>query len=277
MNYKYLCLLAIFKNEAHILKEWVEHYIKEGVDHFFLINNNSTDNFYEVLLPYIDKGIVTLHNDERYFSQIAIYNDYINVCKQYKWLIVCDLDEFIYARNEFKRIKQYLKVLDDSVSQVSIPWKIYGSNGFNTIDKKQPSSVIKTFTKRINYDKHDNFQGVIRDADNKYSFNKCIVRTNKLLKFGIHDHFTTDNNRITADNKKNICPTNEAFSKIDEVILQESKLHLNHYAIQSFEWFMRIKATRGDNTTSNHTSTRNEGYFFAFDNCLLYTSPSPRD
>jgi hypothetical protein len=26
---------AIFKNEEHILKEWIEHYIHHGADHFF--------------------------------------------------------------------------------------------------------------------------------------------------------------------------------------------------------------------------------------------------
>ena len=33
------CIVAIFKNESHILEEWIQHYIKEGVQHFYLINN----------------------------------------------------------------------------------------------------------------------------------------------------------------------------------------------------------------------------------------------
>ena len=41
----YLSILAIFKNEAMNLKEWIEHYILNGVEHFYLINNGSTDNF----------------------------------------------------------------------------------------------------------------------------------------------------------------------------------------------------------------------------------------
>ena len=40
-----LSLIAIFKNESHILKEWIEHYINEGVDKFYLIDNGSTDNY----------------------------------------------------------------------------------------------------------------------------------------------------------------------------------------------------------------------------------------
>ena len=35
----YLSVLGIFKNEAHIFAEWIEHYLTEGVDHFFLVDN----------------------------------------------------------------------------------------------------------------------------------------------------------------------------------------------------------------------------------------------
>ena len=44
-----LCLVAIFKNESHILKEFITHYIKQGVDHFFLIDNGSNDNYSDIL------------------------------------------------------------------------------------------------------------------------------------------------------------------------------------------------------------------------------------
>jgi hypothetical protein len=245
MPYKYLCLLAVFKNEAHILKEWVEHYIKEGVDKFFLINNNSTDNFYDILSPYINNGIVTLNSDNRSHSQIAIYNDYINVCKQYKWVIVCDLDEFIYARKSFKRIKKYLKTLNNNVSQVCIPWKMFGSNGYDSYDKPQPSSVIHSFTKR----QHN--KGLINS--------KSIVRTEFLSRFDIHEHHVNGGIQYNELNNKN-------FMAINEDILQNTCLHLNHYAIQSFEWFMRVKVTRGDNASSSANNIRNEEYFRAYDN-----------
>ena len=39
------------------IKVWLEHYINQGVDIFYLINNNSDDNPLDILQPYIDKGI----------------------------------------------------------------------------------------------------------------------------------------------------------------------------------------------------------------------------
>ena len=57
-----LSIGAIFCNEAPSLKEWLDHYINRNVDHFYLINDNSNDNFKEVLDPYIQKGYITLFN-----------------------------------------------------------------------------------------------------------------------------------------------------------------------------------------------------------------------
>ena len=55
-----LCLVAIFKNESHILKEWIEHYLNQGVDKIFLVDNGSTDSYYSILQPYISTGKVDL-------------------------------------------------------------------------------------------------------------------------------------------------------------------------------------------------------------------------
>jgi len=33
-------------------------FLKEWVDHFFLCDNNSKDNSFEVIKPYIEKGLI---------------------------------------------------------------------------------------------------------------------------------------------------------------------------------------------------------------------------
>lgn len=257
-----LCLVAIFKNESHIIKEWIDHYLYQGVDRFFLIDNDSTDNYKESLQLYHQVEVVI---DKDRYSQIESYNKHtLEKCKEYDWVIVCDLDEFIYARKGFKTIKDYLQTIDDSISQIFIPWKIFGSNGYNTIDKDQPNSVIQSFTKRINYDKENDFQGVIKEGNIKYSLTKCIVRTKYLLRFEVHGHWTSITNSITTDNENHI-HKNNCFSKIDEQILENSALHLNHYVIQSFQWFMKVKSIRGDVNSIYNNTCRNETYFANFD------------
>lgn len=71
----YLSVGAIFKNEAHILEEWIQHYLAEGVDHFYLIDNGSTDNFMEILNRYTDK--VTLYSDDTRYRQDERYAQHV--------------------------------------------------------------------------------------------------------------------------------------------------------------------------------------------------------
>ena len=56
----FLSICTVFKDEAPYLKEWIEYHKLLGVEHFRLYNNDSIDNYQEVLRPYIEKGEVTL-------------------------------------------------------------------------------------------------------------------------------------------------------------------------------------------------------------------------
>ena len=41
--------LSIFKNETMNLKLWIEHYLWQGIEHFYLIDNGSDDNPLSIL------------------------------------------------------------------------------------------------------------------------------------------------------------------------------------------------------------------------------------
>jgi hypothetical protein len=260
-----LCLIAIFKNESHILKEWIEHYLKQGVDKFFLVDNGSTDEYYSILEPYITSGKVELIKDDKKHAQAELYNKYfLNKCRRYEWAIVCDLDEFIYGRKYCNSIKDFLGKIHNKFSQVFIPWKMFGANGFDTMDKEQPSSVISAFTKRINNNdtKNNKFRSFIYKGTVKYIYSKTIIRTKYLLKIGIHRSETSNTNYLTSYISKNDhINENKDFTEINENIIENSALHLNHYAIQSLDWFMSVKATRGDINAAKNENVRNNAYF----------------
>ena len=56
-----LAICAMFKNEAPWLKEWIlYHHEVLKVDHFYLYNNDSTDQYKEILQPFIDQQWVEL-------------------------------------------------------------------------------------------------------------------------------------------------------------------------------------------------------------------------
>ena len=71
-----LCLVAIFKNESSIMKEYIEHYINQGIDKFFMIDNGSDDNYLDIIQPYIDNNKIELVIDKNKHMQIEHYNNY---------------------------------------------------------------------------------------------------------------------------------------------------------------------------------------------------------
>ena len=92
-----LCL--IFKNEAPFLKEWIDYHRTIGVDHFYLYNNNSTDNYQDVLKDYVDQGIVTLIEFPYDHAQMKAYEHCLEHYKtETNWIGFFDADEFICPR-----------------------------------------------------------------------------------------------------------------------------------------------------------------------------------
>ena len=82
---------AMFKNESWTLKEWVEHYKYHGVDHIYLVDDFSDDDYLPILQPYIDEGYVTLFKSdvsERFVGrQIHITNKYLlPIATESKWI-----------------------------------------------------------------------------------------------------------------------------------------------------------------------------------------------
>lgn len=255
----YLTLFAQFKNEAHILKEWTRHYIEQGVDLFWLVNNNSTDDF-RVQLGEVPPHCLRLCDDSRLHAQRTILLENFRLIRgQSEWLMFCDLDEFIYARRGFSSISDYLKSLDDDVAAVYVPWKLFGSSG----QRKQPASVRKSFLHRAHYEVGSQGQGMIRP---NRIFSKYIVRCSAVEQLYIHFCMTSGGREITSDGKLHRgVGDRKAYAKINEAVLRNSCLHLNHYAIQSKEFFFGVKASRGDVDHSSKDAVRDQAYFEAFD------------
>ena len=63
----YLAVCAIAKNEGPYFQEWIEWHRKQGVEKFYIYDNESTDGTREVLEPYIASGLV----DYTYFPEDA--------------------------------------------------------------------------------------------------------------------------------------------------------------------------------------------------------------
>jgi hypothetical protein len=249
-----LLVLALFRNESHVLAEWVEHYLTEGATAIHLINNNSTDDFLSPLQDFIASGIVTLHHDTRQHCQRQIYNEHLQRLRsQCRWLLVCDLDEFIYARGSGLRISDLLKAQPMNVSCIHLPWKMFGSSG----RERQPKSVRSGFVSRANADAPHpckTSEGGIPG--------KTIARASRIRSLDVHTCNLSWGRRILPNGE----PADRgSFQTISEAALATHPLHLNHYAIQSLELFRAVKMTRGDGVDKDYDRFRDLDYFRRYD------------
>jgi hypothetical protein len=143
-NYKYnVCLCGIFKNEAKFLDEWIQFHVVVGIDHFYLYNNNSNDNYAKILKPYIEKGIVDLIDWPFNHSQMDAYEDCYNKHRQdTNWLTFIDVDEFICPIST-NNIKSWLASYKNYPG-VAVHWKQFGSNG--KLEHNDNELVIEQYT-----------------------------------------------------------------------------------------------------------------------------------
>ena len=241
-----LSVCAIFKNEAHVLNEWISHHLKEGVDHFYLIDNGSSDEYQPILEKYTD--VVTLFVDDAKHSQERLYNKYVLPLKEdSELMMIIDLDEFVYSRKEFSTIPAFLSSLPENFSSISMPMKLFGSSGHIV----QPPTVVPHFLYRM-----DTF-------DEHLGWWKQIVRANVLSKIRTHDHDVSSGLKLRSD----LTPFHNTLlsQPMDEettcAFFQNAFVHINHYKIQSFNWFKEIKCTRGAANCKQEENLRNEEYF----------------
>ena len=119
-----ICL--IFKNEAPFLKEWIEYHLLIGIKHFYLYNNNSSDNYMEVLKPYLEANIVTLIDWPYEQSQRQAYkNAWETFKKECNWMCFLDADEFI-CMNTYDNINEWLNKFS-KYPAVHIYWRMFGT------------------------------------------------------------------------------------------------------------------------------------------------------
>ena len=122
-------ICAVFKNEAMYLREWIEFNHLVGVEHFYLYNNNSDDDYVSVLKPYVKNGMVTLLDWPYNQKQMECYEACIEKFSgETKWLGFIDVDEFIVPKST-DSIYEFLQPFEKKAGSVNIYWKLFGTSG----------------------------------------------------------------------------------------------------------------------------------------------------
>jgi len=216
MLYK-LAVGALFKNEGHVMKEWIEHYLFHGVEHFYLIDDGSTDFGVAILKPYIDRGLVTLFtSDCDYYlgRQRDLYNRFVLPrLKETEWLLMCDLDEFVWSP-AYVDLRVPLGAAAH-IGQIQMEHTLFGSAGL----AENPPSVVGAYVMRAR---------------------ESPTRSPGLRKYFVNSRFSITSLNVHHASFEHLSDEKNHF------ILDETCFQLNHYCCQSREFWWLVKCHRGD-------------------------------
>jgi hypothetical protein len=137
-----LSIVAILKNEALYVREWIEYYRLLGATRFYIYDNDSQDSVKEVISDYIDSGIVVFKCFPGKYRQNIAYTDAINnYASRTRFMAVVDLDEFIVPIDDKLTLIDVLKNIvrrRPYAAGVAIPWLMYGSSHH----KRRPEGLV---------------------------------------------------------------------------------------------------------------------------------------
>lgn len=236
----YFSVCAIAKDEGPYFVEWLEWHISQGVDRFYIYDNESSDGTRQLLQPYIDRGIVVYHYWPGYRRQIAAYDDCIERYRLVtRWLAFIDLDEFIVPQRDAS-IPSFLRRFE-AFPAVEINWLVYGSGGAKT---REPGTMMQRFKRHSHPDHYLN-----RHVKSIVDPRRVYVMT------GCHEAARI--NGYAADSHGN-----EIHCNFRERTPQQDVIRVNHYAVRSFQEFQE-KQLRG--RASGKQRTIKQEYFEQYD------------
>jgi glycosyltransferase involved in cell wall biosynthesis len=220
----------IFRDEAPYLKEWIAYHRLIGVEHFWLFNNLSKDDYKEVLAPYIQEGLVELYDvpidchtlNQWNAVQTRSYNRALNYARgRCKWLAVIDADEFILPM-EVETIEEAL-IPYEEYPAVALHWLIFGTS---MVEKIAPDRLmIESLT----------MHGQPDLEENRYV--KLIVKPKETIGFnGPHMCSFLNQSAVNTDFVA-------VRTKMD-MHITHTALRVNHYWSRDLDYLEHVKIPR---------------------------------
>lgn len=252
-NKKYgLAIVAIAKNEADYIKEWVAYHKLVGVSHIFIYDNGSTDNTKEEVQCFVDSGFVTVIPFPGEKKQLTAYN---NAIREYgpmcRYIAFIDCDEFIvplyHSSNLVNEINKII-TQDHNIGGVAINWCMYGSSGY----KKKPSGLL---TERF-----------LKRADTKTGLGNDCIKTIAIPEYidkYINPHFPKFKFGFY-----NVDTQGKIVEAWDNPITEYHIMRINHYFTKSEQqWITRRALGKAD---KGRDHIRNLDEFYRHDNNDIY-------
>ena len=167
------CLVTQSTNYNLYVKESIEHYLKIGVDKYYIGDDNHEDveNFGDILGDYVKKGVVDIeYIYTRNMSQKEFYEYSFRALKdRCKWLLYFDMDEFLEFVDNNMTIKSYLTMPTfDKCDAIRIHWKTYDDNNLVYYDNR---TMKERFPRGLLNNKHNAYhKSIIRGKNYNLSW-----------------------------------------------------------------------------------------------------------
>lgn len=265
-KYQYeVAVAAIFQNEAPYLKEWVEFHKLVGVQHFYLFNHLSSDDYLSMLAPYILKGEVELiqwpykQTSFEHWNQIQTraYEHAVKLAEgKVKWLAIIDSDEFLFPSNE-SGLGEFLKDYE-AYGGLGVNWQLFGTSGVSEIphDKLMIETLLLKAPEQF--------------AENYHI--KSIVRP-ETVACCHNPHFVVYKYKYFQVN-----PNKERFSGPFPPYIDVDKIRINHYWSRDEHFFYITKVDRraGFNEAASFAEQREKKLNATLDDAILRFVPPLR-
>jgi hypothetical protein len=237
-----LAAVAIFRNEARYLPEWLTFHRLSGVEHVYLYDNGSTDDAHEVLEPYVRDGFVTVTDwplpwpiAGSLTTQFLAYAHAVHTFgADWRWMTFIDIDEFLFtpaaADGTIVSLCDVLADYDD-LPVMTLHMTMFGSNGH----AQRPQGLVIE-----DYPAHAPFP--------VKSMPKVLCDPRTVRAIGSAHYFVTDlGTGIAFDEKRRLVRAQDSRRRARTVTPVSERLRLHHYFIRSQEDWARKVTLRHHN------------------------------
>lgn len=206
-----LAVLSIMKNESLNVLEWIDHYVWQGVDHIYIIDNGSSDDMVNKIDGSQHRSRITLiqapekHKQKKHYRR-AIASQKLK--KKFRWLLIVDADEFCFPLKH-STLTEALRGLD-WFDLIYMQWTYFGCPK----QDQHPNSLRSDLIYR-----HEELGPHIAT--------KFFVKTSRIGRKSVQVH------KFRGARSERTVTANDIFQ-------------LNHYQTQSLHFWKTVKMTRGD-------------------------------
>ena len=228
-----IALVAIVKDEAHYISEWIAFHANLGVRTIYVYDNGSTDETVALVQDQsfqADVRVIPWMNFGRHIRvQTAAYNHAVaNFGSQYRWMMFLDIDEFVFPKHG-KDLNETMAAYDGRPA-ISFPWQMFGPAGH----KRRPDAlVIDAYRERAEFPP---------GGDAVSLLNYKTIADPKAIRWA-HTHYC----ELWDDDGAMFNDAGRRFWRSDRFNPEHAtaeRIQLNHYFTRSYEEFEQKIAKR---------------------------------